>query len=71
MEMSRGLAKKNVFKQQYTASKSFLNLPCQKNPLLATGVISHSSMAYNTTASVEKTVCSNSADFRKCQDRLG
>ena len=39
--------------------------------LSATSILSRSSMAYNTTASLDKLTCISYLDFGKCQDRFG
>ena len=42
-----------------------------KSLLSATGILSRSPMAYNTTASLDKLSCADYVDFGKCQDRFG
>ena len=42
-----------------------------KSFLSNTSILSRSPMAYNTTASLEKLMCTNYADFRICQERFG
>ena len=37
----------------------------------ATSILSRSPMAYNSTASLDKLLCTNYVDFDKCQDRFG
>ena len=37
----------------------------------ATTILSHSPMAYNTTASLDRLICTDYVDFGKCQDRFG
>ena len=37
----------------------------------ATSILSHSPMAYNITASLDKLTCTDYVDFGKCQDRFG
>ena len=37
----------------------------------ATSILSRSPMTYNTTASVDKSTCTEYVDFGKCQDRVG
>ena len=39
--------------------------------LSATSILSRSPMAYNTTETLDKLICSNYVDFGKCQDRFG
>ena len=39
--------------------------------LLATSILSRSSMAYNTTASLDKLTCTDYLDFGKCQEGFG
>ena len=42
-----------------------------KSLLSATSILSRSTMAYNTTASLDKLTCTDYVDFSKCQDRFG
>ena len=42
-----------------------------KSLLSATSIQSHSPMAYNTTASLDKLTCTEYVDFGKSQDRFG
>ena len=42
-----------------------------KSLLSATGILSRSPRAYNTTASLDKLTCTDYVDFGKCQDRFG
>ena len=39
--------------------------------LSATRVLSYWAVAYNTTASLDKLICTDYVDFGKCQDRFG
>ena len=39
--------------------------------LSATSILSCLAMAYTTTASLDKLICTNYVDFGKCQDRFG
>ena len=42
-----------------------------KSLLSATSILSRSTMAYNTTASLDKLTCTDYVDFGKCQNRFG
>ena len=50
-------------------SSTFLHK--NKSLLLATSILSHSPMAFNTTASLDKLTCTDCVDFGKVQDRSG
>ena len=43
----------------------------EKSLLSATSILSHSPMAYNATASLDKLTCTDYVYFGKCQDRFG
>ena len=62
---------RSVRKQQCTARKSFFNFHCQTFfTFLAASVPSHSPMAYNKPASLNKLLCTKNVDFGKLQDKF-
>ena len=50
---------------------SLICIDRNKSFVSATGILSRSRMAYNTTASLDKLTCTNYVDFGKYQDRFG
>ena len=50
---------------------SLTSIHKNKSLLSATSIISCSSKAYNTTASLDKLTCTDYVDFGKCEDRIG
>ena len=42
-----------------------------KSLLSATSILFRSPIAHNTTASLDKLICTDYVDFGKCQDRFG
>ena len=73
MEMSRDRTRKDAYvikeMQLQNHSSSFIH---KKNDFLtSTSVLSRSPMAYNTTVSLDKLICTDCVDFGKCQNRFG
>ena len=64
--------KRCVYKLRNAAKNcSLIFFHKNKSLLSATSILSHSPMAYNTTASLDKLTCTDYVDFGKCQDRFG
>ena len=61
----------NKFQLQNHSLTSLTFIHKNKSLLSATGILSRSPMAFNTTASLDKLTCTDSVDFGKGQDRLG
>ena len=73
IEMSRDNRQKScVYRKRIAAPKSFVIFFSQKNSLLsATGILSRSPRAHNSTSSLDKLTCTDYVDFGKCQVRFG
>ena len=73
MEMSRNIYQKHAYiSNEMQLQNPSLTLIFKSKPIpSATSIPFRSSMAYNTTASLDKLTCTNYVDFGKCQDRFG
>ena len=72
MEMSRDNDQKRCVSNEMQLQNHSLTFTHKnKSLLLATSILSWSSMAYNTTISLNKLNFSDCVDFGKCQDRFG
>ena len=67
------MAKKHAYisNQMQLQNHSLTFIHKNKSLLSGTGILSRSSVAHNTTASLEKLTCTKYVDFGKCQDRFG
>ena len=73
MEMSRDNDRiRSVYKQQFTIrTHSLTFIQKSKSLLPASSVLSRSPMAYDTTASYYKVICTDYVIYGNCQDRFG
>ena len=73
MEMSRDNDQKHAYiSNEMQFQNHFVNFIHKNKSLFsATSTLSHSPMAHNTTASLDKLTRTDYGDFGKCQDRFG
>ena len=67
------MAKKDAYKvnELQLQNHSSSSLHNNKALLSATSILSRSPMAYNTTASLDKVICTDYVNYGKCQDGFG
>ena len=73
MEISRDIDQKHAYKSNEMQLQKYSLTFIYKNSsiLSATSILSRSTMAYNTTASLDRLTCTNCMVFGECQDRFG
>ena len=73
LEMSRDNDQKHAYmsNKMQLQNHSLTFIQKHQKVLSATSILSRSTMAYDTTASLDKLTCTDYLDFGKCQDRFG